>query len=100
MAYKLDILGRLYRLTTKKHRKTLGLTDWNKGTINVNPGQQPFDLRDTLLHEVMHAIRFQQGHDTAAKEEPYVQSLATGLIAVFDANPELAAYIAGLPAPD
>lgn len=50
--------------------------------------------RDTILHELMHAIRSLQGREYGGEvEEDYVRSLATGLIGVFDDNPEFAEWL-------
>lgn len=55
----------------------------------------PLDIkRDTILHELMHAVRSLQGREYGGGvEEDYVRSLATGLIGVFDDNPEFAQWL-------
>lgn len=93
-----NVLGRKYRVTRQPDAATSGFTDYTSARINVSPGQDEFATRDTLLHEVMHAIRFQQGVNTGteeeyAAEEPYVRSLATGLIAFFRDNPGVAQWL-------
>lgn len=97
-----NVLGRKYRVTRQPDAASSGFTDYNAGRINVSPGQDEFATRDTLLHEVMHAIRFQQGNNTGTEEEyeaeePYVRSLATGLIAFFRANPDVATWLIADP---
>ncbi|VBI24581.1 hypothetical protein [Burkholderia pseudomallei] len=72
-----------------------GLLDPPTRTIYITPGMAPLDEADTLLHEVMHAIRFQLLREYGEEvEEDYVTSLATGLIHVFRDNPELLRWIA------
>jgi len=98
----LSILGRPYRLTRKAGGDALGVTDYTRGIINVSPDQDEYSTRDTLLHEVMHAVLFQAGRSTGDPaeypvEESYVRPLATGLIAFFRANPEVAAWLIANP---
>ena len=74
-----------------------GLCDYAAATIKVQSDQDEHEQKDALLHEVMHAILYQQGREYGGDvEETYVRALATGLIAVFQDNPEFAAYISGL----
>ena len=49
--------------------------------------------RDTLLHEICHAIAFHMSIDDPAPEELWVSRIATGLRAVLCANQDLAAWI-------
>ncbi|QSI31481.1 hypothetical protein GNX71_18610 [Variovorax sp. RKNM96] len=53
-----------------------------------------FDTKDTIVHEVFHAIRHTQGRENGgAVEEDYVRSLATGLIGVIQDNPAFAKWL-------
>ena len=72
-----------------------GLCHYSKGLIEVATCQDPFDTRDTLLHESMHAILAQQGRSPLATEEEelYVRALSTGLIGVLQDNPEFAKWL-------
>ena len=84
------VLGRNYRVTSELDATRSGYCDLATGLINVSPGQDEFSLRDTLLHECLHAILYQQGTIHAYKlEESFVRPLATGLIALFQDNPAL-----------
>lgn len=99
---RLNILGRPYKLTRRPSSDALGLTDYTAGSINVSPGQDEFATKDALLHEVMHALLYQAGRSTGSveeypMEESYVRPLATGLIAFFRANPEVAAWLIANP---
>lgn len=72
----------------------MGEADLNKGDITIVPGMEEFDLRDAVLHECMHAILYQQGYSNEYEaEELYVRPLATGIIALLQDNPELAAWL-------
>lgn len=71
-----------------------GLCDYEKAVIKVREGLDQHERKDALLHEVMHAILYQQGREHGGEtEETYVRALATGIIAVFQDNPELAMWI-------
>jgi len=58
-----------------------------KGEILIRPNQSTDQARDTLLHEVVHAI---SNVDSLCMTEEQVRRVATGLRAVFTANPKLA----------
>ena len=88
------ILGRDVDVTTEPDKDLAGYWDSNKGIINVAPGQDAFNSKDTLLHEIMHAILSQQGSMHPYKlEESFVRPLATGLMAVFQDNPQVAKWL-------
>jgi hypothetical protein len=82
-------------LPRKKMKGDLGLTHLDRGLIDVATRQGLFDTRDTLLHEVFHAILRQQGRTTEGDEteELYVRALATGLMGVLQDNPEFAKWL-------
>jgi hypothetical protein len=66
--------------------------------IEVRDDMSAFDLRDTTLHELMHAVRAAQGREYGGEvEEDYVRSLATGLTVVFRDNPQFAKWLIGHP---
>lgn len=72
-----------------------GECDYNKAVITASSHLDPFDLRDAVLHEVMHAVLYQQGRENAGPvEELYVRALATGIVGVFQDNPQFAAWLA------
>jgi hypothetical protein len=93
---RVRIAGRDWRFRYRKqeHMDALGLTHFAKGLIDIATGMDAFDTRDTVLHEVMHALLAQQGYTTHGDEveESFVRPLATGLIGVFQDNPELAEW--------
>lgn len=89
----IDILGRKWS-TRSKRMSNLGQCTFDDSLIEYKPGLSQQEKRDVILHEVMHAVRFMQGHEYGEDvEENYVRSLATGLISVFDANPKLAEWL-------
>lgn len=90
------VLGRVYRLARKALRGKWGLCDNVKGVITVIPNIDEFSERDTVLHEIMHAILYQQDNhrpDDQSLEESFVRPLATGIIAVLQDNPQLAQWL-------
>lgn len=68
----------------------LGTTHANDSKIDIRMGQSPLEERDTVLHEVIHAIDHTM--EIGLKEKQVVV-LAHGLIGVFQDNPEFAKYI-------
>lgn len=74
--------------------KDAGLCHFQQALIDVQTGQHPVDTIDTVLHEVMHAIRYCQGREyEGAVEEEWVRSLATGLVSTLKDNPEFASWL-------
>lgn len=89
------ILGRPWRIKRTRGLKNDGQTTYNRALIETKPGLDAFERREVLLHELMHAILYQQGREESGSEveESYVRPLALGLIAVFQDNPALASYL-------
>lgn len=79
----------------------LGLCHNDKALIDIRQGQLPIDEKDTVLHEVFHAILNCQGREYGGEvEETYVRALATGLVVALQDNPEFGAWLcAPLPPP-
>lgn len=66
--------------------------------VDLRDDMSAFDLRDTTLHELLHAIRSLQGREYGGEvEEDYVRSLATGLTVVLRDNPEFARWLISHP---
>jgi hypothetical protein len=90
------ILGRTYKIAYVPlcpfEGQPYGNCDNPNLTINILEGQKPIEERDTLLHEAMHAL-FYHMCIHLGDEEGIVRPTATGLIAVFQDNPEFAKYI-------
>jgi hypothetical protein len=94
MENALKILGKTYALRFVDRveleggdpKETLmGLCSDGKQDIQVSIHQPPDALKDTLLHEIIHAIDYQM---QLGLKERQVHCLASGLVAVFLDNPE------------
>lgn len=111
----LNIAGHKYSVGTRAkgrllinelpHTKTsLGISDYAKGTIQVRDlsGESPSQLRDTLLHEVIHACIAEGGlrahggsmaKSSDGQEEQIARILATNLLDTLRRNPNLAKFL-------
>lgn len=88
------ILGRKYAVVSKDIEGLFGRCDNAKAVITVCEDQDAHSAKDTLLHEIMHAVLHQQGYDNPYKEEErYVRPLATGILTVLLENPALVKYL-------
>ena len=84
----------------QRERVTFGSTDTVYTRIVINPAQAPSQLRDTLTHEVIHALLNNAGltdfdqavldHEAA---ERVCRALAPALLLLLRVNPDLAAYL-------
>ena len=89
---------RFRKFSPKESLTSCGLMHYDESRIEVASGQTPFNMKDTLLHEIMHAILAKQGHcggcfDRTSTEEKYVLALATGVMGVLQDNPDLAQWL-------
>lgn len=77
--------------------KAVGQLLYKKSKIEIATGQTPLNVKDTVLHEIMHAILVKQGHIGGCfedeTEEKYVNALSTGIVGVLQDNPELAEWL-------
>lgn len=73
----------------------IGLCVNSQGVIFVEDGQSPYEEADTVLHEILHAVVFNMklGLDPET-EEQVVGALSSGLIGVFQDNPDLPLWLA------
>jgi hypothetical protein len=98
---KIDILGKRYSVkrddTLMDDGTASGLCKPWKCEIRVGIGLDKQQKRDTLLHEAMHGIFSETALTMDFKddddEERIIRRMATGLLQVLRANPELVAYI-------
>lgn len=67
-----------------------GLFHQNKKLIQIAAGQTHDDERETLLHEMLHALETQMNAEIA---EAKLRQLAVGLYAALRDNPKLVAYL-------
>ncbi len=100
----LDVLGKQYRLvenTTKLNTDSeSGACDPTLCLIEWSTKQDPQQLRDTLLHEVMHACYSEMGlHEEVPDilEETVIRRLATALLYVLRANQEFTKFLVRSP---
>lgn len=87
------------------HRYTIGadeeMASWGEyycgsASIVYDPDQVPTMLRDTVLHEVLHAITDMAGlhHEFGAKrDERWVRGIAPLLLDALQRNPDLVAFL-------
>ena len=61
-------------------------------TITVDPNQAPSQVRETLLHELLHACSQEAGMDET-QEEQTVNAQAPRLLAALRDNPDLVAWL-------
>lgn len=88
--WTLDILGKRFSLTWKAPGKDFGQCDAKLCQIKVDPHCGSDQQKDTLLHEVLHAIDHEL--DTGMRERQ-VRLQATGLLHFMRANPEVIRWL-------
>lgn len=54
-------------------------------------------LKDTLLHEIMHAVFYEYGIQPQDDEERTIRVMSTGLTQVFLDNPEIGKFLCYKP---
>ena len=99
---KVRVFGRVYslipvlKLLDDDGAELLGQCDNEKLTIKFLQGQHPTTLKDTLIHEVLHAIWYSMNlmvDPMGDIEEQAVTGLARGITGVLADNPHFAAYV-------
>jgi hypothetical protein len=86
-----DVLGKPYTIeVVKKKGSDYGECFCDQCHIEVASYQCDHQKRDTLLHEVMHAVDHEM--DCDMKEEQ-IRRMATGLLAVLRQNPAFVAFL-------
>lgn len=86
------------RLTKDLSSSILGETDTDNDLILIRKDQSKANLRDTLIHELLHAVLFAGGISKALdfdhdKEEKLVVLLSPWINALIQDNPELIDYL-------
>lgn len=69
--------------------REIGHCDKNNLRICIDPNLPDDKKKNTLIHEILHAIYEVWAIDDDSKEEPVVNALASGLQTVFKDNPKL-----------
>lgn len=70
----------------------LGAVNIRDLTITLEPAQHPLMMRNSLLHEVLHAIRNITG-EAGDEEEAIVCSMSALMLDTLRRNPELVSYL-------
>ena len=92
-SHKVDIFGHKYRIGVEEmSTDELGRCDTVIQKITIRSDLLPDAAKDTLLHEISHAIAFHLGIEDPAPEEVWVSKIATGLRTVLAEN-ELSDWI-------
>lgn len=70
-----------------------GLCDHDSLRILIDLDQHASLMRDTLLHEIVHAIAFQCGLDDDSTEEQWATVMGSQLLSVLTQNPTVLAFL-------
>jgi hypothetical protein len=88
---QLKIIGKRHRVVWDAPLVELdGELDLTSNVISIAPNLPHDEERDTVLHEVTHAVEKQLN---AHIPEDKLRSIVTGIYAVLKDNPKLAAYL-------
>ena len=97
---RLKVIGKDYRVLYRKSDPALleagavGLCEYDRLTLRIQTGQHPVELRDTVLHELLHAICYQGNAGLHPEEEERaVRIIATGLLGTLREQPEFARWL-------
>ena len=76
----------------------LGITNGRRSEIQITSVQSPSSMRDTLLHELLHALCYESGLSPAMgiaedDEERMIRILTPSLLLLLRRNPQLLAYL-------
>jgi hypothetical protein len=84
------VMGKNYKIIPTTHITELGLTEFAKCEITIATEADPQQVKDSVLHEIIHAIDLELKLDM---EERQVHCMATALLALFKDNPELVEFL-------
>lgn len=77
----------------------LGTFSAQYSLIEISKDQAPDEVKDTLLHEVFHALLHTQGREFGGEvEETYVRALATGFVGLLKGDPAFIQWLVSTPA--
>lgn len=74
-------------------RAHFGMTKAAKTAIWIDDTAAPSQVRDTYLHEVLHAVIADTPVRDAENEEVMVRAITPGLLAVLRSNPDLVKFL-------
>lgn len=99
MITTVDILGVPFSITTSDRitgsdgRNLDGEITYNVAKIEIVNGMPPEVERRVLLHEIMHGIFSQTGHENYRLDEDLIEAVANSLVYLLRRNPALVAYL-------
>jgi hypothetical protein len=101
MPTTVQVNGRSLKVKLKSARKMEGLAGSfysPHGSIEISKNQDAYEAKDTLLHEVFHALLHTQGREYGGEvEEVYVRALATGFVGMLKGDPAFIAWLVSTP---
>lgn len=94
----IEIGASVWAVTIDATIDELGTTTPRRTEIKVNPNQSPASMRDTVLHELLHAVCSESGMSHAMgvsddDEERMIRILTPMLLQVLRRNPRLHTYL-------
>lgn len=95
---KLDA-ARIRELEKENDMELFGFTTHNKLEIVINPDMADSMLRETVLHEILHAVIYATGlgdRFTEKQEEHLVRALSPALFQFILDNPTVVRYLGGV----
>lgn len=78
--------------TMERYSNSMAQVNFSLQRMCLRAQQGPDQMRDSLLHEVMHAAIRNIGHEDGGDEQ-LVSGLTTELLDTFRRNPDLVAYL-------
>jgi hypothetical protein len=87
---KIRVIGKDYKVISTNRIEHFGECCHGKLKIKINRRQDKQQLKDTVVHEILHAIDYSMQLDL---EEHQVHTMATGLHAVLSDNPEFSKWL-------
>lgn len=99
---KVKVLGRVYKMrsdaTTNALANSEGLHNPRGDEILLDTTVAPAQLRDAVLHELLHAVWYASALDqkyTSTDEEDAIWTLTPLILALLRDNPKLVKYLCG-----
>jgi hypothetical protein len=80
------VLGKVYSIIKSDHIEECGLTEPHECKIWISTNISPQQMKDTLLHELVHAIDYEMH---LGMKERQVHCVATGILDMLNRNPQL-----------
>ena len=94
---EVEIFGHCYQIcfSSEMNDEELGRCDQTRQIIFLSKEQGADSLRDTLLHEIIHAVHWLMGLNDKSTEEEFTARTTTGLRSVMLQNPAVVEYVLG-----